>query len=65
MKLSWTVCRVPAQLTAEQTLNVTRSVKEMNDFNSIALWQVEDQPVLEAFHRPAAQTTKRWPMKSA
>ena len=60
-----TNCRSLIYLTVEQTLNVTRSVNEMDDFNPVALGQIEDQPVLEAFHRPAAKTAKNGSLKGA
>ncbi len=49
-----------AMLAIEQTLNVTGSMNDVNDLNSVASRLIEDQPVLEAFHRPATNAAKGW-----
>jgi hypothetical protein len=52
-------------LAAKQTLNVAGSVNEMNDLDSVALWLIENQPVLESFYRPSAKAAKSWTAECA
>ncbi len=53
------------RLAVEQTFNVTGSVNEMDDLDPIASRQIENQPVFETFHRPAAEAAEGWMAKGA
>src|ERR1035437_1934439 len=54
-----------ARLAIEQTFNVTGPVNEMEDLDPIASRQIENQPVFEAFYRPAAEAAQGWTAKGA
>jgi len=40
-------------------------MNEMDDFDSITLCLIEDQPVFEAFNRPSAKAAEGWTLKGA
>ena len=54
-----------AGLALQQALDVTGSVDDMHDLDSIASRLIENQPVFEAFHWPSANAAKNWTMEGA